>query len=121
MTTRELQEELATFARERDWGQFHNPKNLVMALAGETGELVSLFQWLTAEESASVMADRDRAAAVREEMADVFAYLLQLADVIGVDLEDALRRKIEVNRKRYPVALARGRADRPTTGEDGGA
>ncbi|SFD09587.1 nucleotide pyrophosphohydrolase [Streptomyces aidingensis] len=103
MTIRDLQQMLAEFARERDWEQFHTPKNLAMALAGETGELVEIFQWLTPEESAAVMADPDRARAVRHEMADVLAYLLRLADVTGVDLARALTEKTEINRRRFPV------------------
>ncbi|MFG2950477.1 nucleotide pyrophosphohydrolase [Streptomyces adustus] len=114
MTIRDLQDVLASFARERDWEQFHTPKNLAMALAGESGELLELFQWLTPEQSAQVMQDDRRAVQVREEMADVLAYLLRLADVLDVDLEKALAEKIETNRRKYPVHLARGRADKYT-------
>jgi NTP pyrophosphatase (non-canonical NTP hydrolase) len=119
MTFRSLQQALAEFAAEREWEQFHTPKNLAMALAGESGELLEIFQWLTPEQSAQVMQDADRAVQVREEMADVLAYLLRLADVLDVDLERALAEKIEKNRRRYPVDLARGRADKYTQlGED---
>ncbi len=114
MTIRELQGKVAQFARERDWEQFHTPKNLVMALAGEAGELAEIFQWLTPEQSQAAMAKPDQAQAVRREMADVFAYLLRLADVTGVDLEEALVEKIELNRQRYPIDLAHGRADKYT-------
>ncbi|MER5382241.1 nucleotide pyrophosphohydrolase [Streptomyces sp. NPDC056341] len=114
MTIRELQEELAQFARERDWEQFHTPKNLVMALVGEAGELAEIFQWLTPEQSQAIMATPGQAQAVRQEMADVLAYLLRLADVTGVDLEEALAEKIELNGQRYPVGLAYGRADKYT-------
>ncbi|MFJ1562135.1 nucleotide pyrophosphohydrolase [Streptomyces mirabilis] len=109
-----LQDELARFAAEREWEQFHTPKNLAMALAGESGELLEVFQWLTPEQSAQVMEDPARAVQVREEMADVFAYLLRLADVLGLDLEQALTEKIETNRRKYPVHVARGRADKYT-------
>ncbi|WP_328665362.1 nucleotide pyrophosphohydrolase [Streptomyces sp. NBC_00322] len=114
MTIRDLQQTLAQFARERDWEQFHTPKNLVMALLGEAGELAEIFQWLTPEQSRAVMDEPDRAQAVRQEVADVMAYLLRLADVTGVDLEQALAEKIELNRQRYPAALAYGRADKYT-------
>lgn len=108
MTLSSLQHALAQFTVERDWEQFHTPKNLAMALAGESGELLEIFQWLTPEQSAQVMRDDERAVAVREEMADVLAYLLRLADVLDVDLERALLEKIEKNRRKYPVHLARG-------------
>ena len=114
MTLSTLQQTLEDFAAERDWQQFHTPKNLAMALAGECGELLELFQWLTPDESADVMNDPASAARVREEMADVFAYLLRLSTVLGVELEEALVAKIETNRLKYPVHLARGRSDKYT-------
>ncbi|MFF4557892.1 nucleotide pyrophosphohydrolase [Streptomyces sp. NPDC001422] len=85
-----------------------------MALAGESGELLEIFQWLTPEQSAQMMQDDGRAVQVREEFADVLAYLLRLADVLDVDLKQALTEKIEKNRGKYPVHLARGRADKYT-------
>jgi len=109
MEFRELQDALAQFAHEREWEQFHSPKNLVMALSGEAGELSEIFQWLTPEAAATVMDDPELAANVRAEMADVLAYLLRLADVLGVDLADALRAKIVINAERYPIGLAKGR------------
>jgi dCTP diphosphatase len=108
----DLQRELREFAAQRDWQRFHTPKNLVMALTGEVGELVELFQWLTPEESAAVMTKPEQAGRVREEVADVFAYLLQLADVLDIDLATALREKVGRNEQRYPVSLAKGRADK---------
>jgi dCTP diphosphatase len=108
----DLQRELREFAAQRDWQPFHTPKNLAMALVGEVGELVELFQWLTPEESATIMARPEEAARVREEIADVFAYLLQLADVLDIDLATALREKVRQNEQRYPVPLAKGRADK---------
>jgi NTP pyrophosphatase (non-canonical NTP hydrolase) len=109
---RDLQALLREFAERRDWRQFHTPKNLAMALSGEAGEVASLFQWLTPEESVRIMARPDRAHRVRGELADVFAYLLQLADVLDVDLADALHRKVALNEERYPAETARGRADK---------
>jgi dCTP diphosphatase len=103
-----LSEELAAFAAERDWDQFHNPKNLAMALAGEAGELVEHFQWLTFDEAANLPA------ATREEVAlecaDVLLFLLRLADKLDIDLAAAAERKLALNAKKYPVAKARGRA-----------
>ncbi len=83
-----------------------------MALSGEVGELTELFQWLTPEESATVMERAGQAERVREEVADVFAYLLQIADALGIDLVAALRAKMTINDQKYPVSLAAGRADK---------
>ncbi|GAB2811370.1 nucleotide pyrophosphohydrolase [Actinocorallia aurea] len=87
--------------RERGWERFHAPKNLVMALAGEAGELLAEFQWLSAKESARVMDEAEKAAAVRSEMADVFSHLVRLADVLGVDLVQAAHEKADVVEERY--------------------
>ncbi|MER5381778.1 nucleotide pyrophosphohydrolase [Streptomyces sp. NPDC002688] len=114
MTIRDLQDTLAAFAHARDWEQFHTPKNLAMALAGESGELLEIFQWLTPEQSTQIMHHPAQAVRVREEMADVLAYLLRLADILDVDLEQALAQKIEINGRKYPVHLARGRAEKYT-------
>jgi NTP pyrophosphatase (non-canonical NTP hydrolase) len=94
---------LRAFAQARDWEKYHTPKNLAMALAGETGELLALFQWLTPDESADVMQDPITAAAVEAELADVLQYLIRLADVLGVDLAEAVRRKVQVNESRFPL------------------
>jgi NTP pyrophosphatase (non-canonical NTP hydrolase) len=95
---------LRAFARARDWEQYHTPKNLAMALAGETGELVACFQWLTPDESARVMVDPGTTAAIESEMADVLQYLIRLADVLGVDLAEAVRKKIRLNETRFPIS-----------------
>jgi len=102
--------ELRRFAAEREWERFHTPKNLAMALSGEAGELIEHFQWLSAEQSASLPAPEREAVAL--EMADVLLYLVRMADVLGIDLADAARRKMAINARRYPVELARGRADK---------
>jgi len=102
------------FAAERDWDRFHDPKNLVMALGGEVGELTELFQWLSAQESVHAMGDSTRAAAVRDELADIFYYLIRLADVLEVDLPDALRAKLVKNEKKYPIQRSRGSARKYT-------
>ena len=109
-----MQDKLRLFARARDWEQFHSPKNLAMALTGEVGELVAHFQWLTESASATVMADRAIAQNIRYEMADVLAYLLRLADVLGVDLVAALTEKMDANERRYPVDRAKGNARKYT-------
>jgi dCTP diphosphatase len=97
---------LAEFARERDWDQFHAPKNLAMALAGEVGELVEHFQWLTEAQSAELSDEAREAVAL--EMADVLLYLVRLADKTHIDLGAAARRKIALNAEKYPVEKFKG-------------
>lgn len=103
-----LRDALRAFAAERDWEQFHTPKNLAMALTGEVGELVEHFQWLTPEQSAALTPQQREEVAL--EMADVLLYLVRLADVSGVDLADAAERKIALNAQRYPADAVRGSA-----------
>ncbi|HDK37843.1 MAG TPA: nucleotide pyrophosphohydrolase [Thiolapillus brandeum] len=98
------------FARERDWEQFHSPKNLSMALAGETGELLEHFQWLTEEQSMQL--DQKKKQSVALEMADIFIYLLRLAERLDIDLLDAAQQKIAINEQRYPVEKVKGDARR---------
>ena len=101
---------LDVFARERDWTQFHNPKNLAMALAGEAGELIEHFQWLTPEQAENLPATtRDEVAL---ECADVLLFLIRLADRLNIDLIEAANRKMTINAARYPVDKARGRAEK---------
>lgn len=106
----ELNQRLLAFARDRDWEQFHSPKNLVMALAGEAGELLEHFQWLTEEQSYKLSAEKREEVAL--EMADILAYLLRLSQRLDVDLVEALQRKIAMNERRYPADLVRGDARR---------
>jgi len=103
---RALQQRLAAFAAERDWEQFHSPKNLAMALSVEASELVEEFQWLTEEQSQAL--DTERRERVRLELADVFIYLLRLADRLDVDLLRAVDDKIAQNEKKYPAERVRG-------------
>ncbi|MFL6056727.1 MAG: nucleotide pyrophosphohydrolase [Actinoallomurus sp.] len=112
MTTalEELAVRLREFAAARDWEQFHTPKNLAMALAGETGELLAELQWLTPEESARVMQDPEAAARVRSELADVVVYLVRLADMLGVDLFEAAHAKLDESERRYAAETYRGSA-----------
>lgn len=107
-----LQSALREFARERDWEQFHSPKNLAAALSVEAAELLEIFQWLTEVQSGS-LTERQSAAA-QEELADVFLYVLRLADRLGVDLVQAAHRKMVLNAEKYPADRARGRADKYT-------
>ncbi len=102
-----LQRRLAEFAKARDWGRYHTPKNLAAALSVEASELVEIFQWLTPEESERVMRDPDSAHRVTDEVADVLAYLLQFCEVLGIDALAALAAKIDRNEERFPVAEGR--------------
>ena len=107
-----LREQLARFAAERDWDQFHNPKNLAMAVAGEAGELVEHFQWLTFEQAANLpRATREE---VTLECADVLLFLLRLCDKLDIDLAAAAEKKLALNAKKYPVEKSRGRATKYT-------
>lgn len=103
-----LQKRLQAFADARDWNQFHSPKNLSMALVVEAAELAEHFQWLTQEESARLPAERLEK--VGEELADIFVYLVRLADRLGIDLPAAVDRKIDLNEKKYPADRVRGSA-----------
>lgn len=108
-TTR-LAQALKQFAADRNWAQFHSPKNLVMALSGEVGELNEIFQWLSEDASKSAAHNPDTAQAVEEELADVLMYLVRLASVLGVDLDAAAQRKLRLNGEKYPVEKARNTA-----------
>jgi dCTP diphosphatase len=97
---------LKCFAKERDWDQFHTPKNLVLALNGEVGELSEIFQWLTEEEALNLTGKAQESA--EEEVADVFLYLLRLSDVLGIDLIEAANKKIDINAQKYPIEKSKG-------------
>jgi dCTP diphosphatase len=94
---------LQEFAAVRDWQKFHSPKNLALALTGEVGELVEIFQWLTIDESFDVASNPATYRAVRDELADVLIYLTRLSFVLGVDLNEAVSYKIAKNEIKYPV------------------
>jgi NTP pyrophosphatase (non-canonical NTP hydrolase) len=97
------------FVQQRNWQQFHSPKNLSMALAIEAAELMEHFQWLTVEESREVQKDEEKLTAIGEEIADVFCYTLALVNELDLDLTSIFTRKMERNRAKYPVAEFRGR------------
>lgn len=104
----ELAARVRAFAAERDWDQFHTPKNLAMGVAIEAAELMEEFHWLTPEQSRAL--PPDTLAAVRHEMADVLVYLVLLADKLGVDLMAAAAEKIAINAGKYPADTVRGKA-----------
>jgi NTP pyrophosphatase (non-canonical NTP hydrolase) len=107
-----LQSALRQFARERDWAQFHSPKNLAAALTVEASELLEHFQWLTEDQSRQL--PDEKRAQVGSEIADVLLYLLQLSDTLGIDPLQAARQKMAINAQKYPVALAKGNSTKYT-------
>jgi NTP pyrophosphatase (non-canonical NTP hydrolase) len=105
-----IQERLREFAAARDWEQFHDPKNLSIAMAVEASEVLELFQWLTPEQSKAIRDSEDDMKRVQDELADVLIYAFRLADILGIDLPDAVRSKIDQNEHRYSVHASRGDA-----------
>jgi len=105
-TLQSLSRQQREFAKERDWEQFHSPKNLASALIVEAGELLEHFQWMTEEQSRIL--PPEKLEAVGGEMADVLLYLIQLGNVLGIDLVKAAQAKIQINSRKYPVDLAKG-------------
>ena len=113
-TVDELRGRVMAFARERDWEQFHSPKNLSMALAAEAGELMEHFLWTESQASHAVMRDARKRPRIEEEVADVVIYALEFANIAGLDLAAAIERKLAANAVKYPVEKARGRAEKYT-------
>ena len=109
-----LAQALERFAADRDWGRFHSPKNLVMALSGEVGELSELFQWMPEDASLTAASDPRLAQPLRDELADVLLYLVRLASVLGVDLNEAATQKLQKNSDKYPIAKAYGNSRKYT-------
>jgi len=105
---RELKSAITRFADERNWKQFHNPKNLVMALSVEVAEIMEHLQWLTPEESMNL--DQDKKTRIEQEIGDVFIYLLRLCDILEVDPVIAAREKMKINSLKYPVEKAKDNA-----------
>lgn len=106
----QLTQTIREFVDERDWEQFHSPKNLAMAISVEAAELVEIFQWMTERQSQNL--DPSKKQAVEEEIADVMTYLIRLSDRLDIDLIRAVERKLVINRKKYPVELVRGRSQK---------
>jgi dCTP diphosphatase len=101
-----LKTRLREFADERDWDQFHSPKNLSMALIAEAAELIEHFQWLTQEESARLPGDKLKE--VEQELADILIYLVRISDKLGIDLVEAANKKMDLNAKKYPASVVKG-------------
>ena len=104
----ELIEKIREFIRERDWEQFHSPKNLVMALSVEIAEIMEHFQWLTQEQS--YIKDTEKLEEIKQEIGDILIYLTRLSDKLGIDPLRAAKDKIKINKKKYPVEMVKGSA-----------
>lgn len=113
-TVAELRERVLAFAREREWEQFHSPKNLSMALAAESGELMEHFLWAESRDSAAVLADPKKRGKIEDELADVVIYALEFANIGKIDLAKAIETKLAQNAAKYPVEKARGRSAKYT-------
>ncbi|MBW8782165.1 MAG: nucleotide pyrophosphohydrolase [Verrucomicrobia bacterium] len=113
-TLAEIKARVLAFARERDWEQFHAPKNLSMALAAEAGELMEHFLWATPEASRTIAQDAAKRRKIEEELADVVIYALEFANMTGIDVAAAIETKMTANGQKYPVEKAKGRSDKYT-------
>ena len=113
-TIAEIKARVLAFAQEREWEQFHAPKNLSMALAAEAGELMEHFLWATPDASREVVKDEAKRSQIEEELSDVVIYAIQFANVSGIDLAAAIERKMAANAAKYPVGKAKGRSDKYT-------
>jgi len=111
-TVAELKSRVLAFVRERDWEQFHLPKNLSMALAAEAGELMEHFLWATPEQSKAIAADAAKRQKIADELADVVVYALEFANATGLDLAASIEAKMAANAKKYPVEKAKGRSEK---------
>jgi NTP pyrophosphatase (non-canonical NTP hydrolase) len=109
VTLAELKKRVQAFCGERDWDQFHSPKDLAIGIVTEAAELLAQFRFLTDEEAVRAIADSEKRAPIENELADVLFFVLRLAQRFAIDLDDALRRKLEINAEKYPVAKARGK------------
>lgn len=107
-TVNHLKDRVREFISDRDWGQFHDPKNVSMALASEVGELLDLFRWVKSEDSFQVLEDDETRDAVRMEIADIAMFLVDFASICNIDLTTAIDEKMQINALRYPVEQAKG-------------
>src|SRR5215217_397453 len=108
----DLRDAINRFIEDRDWDQFHSPKNLAMALSVEVSEIVEHFQWLTEEQSRNL--PTEKLVEIKEEIGDVLIYLTELADKLGIDPVEAAKEKVEINAKKYPAELVKGKAAKYT-------
>jgi len=113
VTLNELCEQVAQFAKDRDWDQFHSVRNLVLAMVGEVGEVAEILQW-TSDDKVNKLLNSGGRERLAEELSDVLIYLIRIADRAGVDLETAVREKLSANNQKYPADKARGNAKKYT-------
>jgi NTP pyrophosphatase (non-canonical NTP hydrolase) len=113
-TLADLKARVLEFVRDRDWEQFHTPKNLSMALAAEAGELMEHFLWATPDQSRAIAAASTKRAKIADELADVVIYAIEFANMTGLDISAAIEAKMAANAKKYPVEKSRGRSDKYT-------
>ncbi|KAJ8899305.1 hypothetical protein K2173_018279 [Erythroxylum novogranatense] len=114
-----LKKKMAEFAKERDWDQFHSPRNLLLALVGEVGELSEIFQWKGEVPKGLPDWKEEEKVHLGEELSDVLLYLVRLSDICGIDLGKAALRKVELNALKYPVAMCKGSSKKLTTNNIG--
>ena len=112
MNIEELQKKIASFAKERDWEQFHTPKNLACALSVESSELLEIFQWMSRDEEENLSSETKQR--ISEEISDIFVYLVRLADVLNIDLEKSITQKMQQNAEKYPADKVRGSSKKYT-------
>ncbi|MGB0417023.1 MAG: nucleotide pyrophosphohydrolase [Coraliomargarita sp.] len=110
----EIKDKVLAFAKERDWEQFHSPKNLSMAIATEAAELMEHFLWQSGDESRADMETEKLRVKVEEELADIFIFAIEFANITGLDISAIIEAKMKRNAEKYPVEKAKGRSDKYT-------
>ena len=110
MDIKHYQQIIDSFVKDRNWDKFHSPKNLTMALSGEVGELSDILQWLTEEESMKENLNEKILSLVKEELADIFIYLIRIADKLDINIEEEVKNKIKLNEEKYPIHLSKNNA-----------
>lgn len=108
----EMQKFSANFVKERDWEKFQTPKNLAIGISIEASELVEIFQWLTDEESVSLVTKEDKMQMIKDEIGDIFNYIIRLSDVLGINLGESFYQKMEKTKAKYPVEKVKGRKEK---------
>ena len=114
ITLQEIKIKIRKFIRERDWEQFHSPKNISMSIAIEAGELMEHFQWLTTGESRKLLKDKRKRGEIEDELADIAIYILDFCNLFGLDIEKIIANKLEKTAKKYPAHIVKGKAHKYT-------
>jgi len=114
ISIQEIKSKIEEFVRDRNWGQYHSPKNISMSIAIEAAELMEHFQWLTIEQSKKLLKDKIKREAIEDELADIAIYVLDFCNAFDINIEKSILRKLEKSSKKYPIHLAKGRADKYT-------